>query len=195
MKSEKKIIYPIEKETVQGRHIIIKAGKSWTDNNRVLQYEGITLKIPKEIRSLKEFKFAVLGIRQKSYEEFVLNLHGHSDFHEGEIEPYDSKEWKDDYEYSAIDLGGDVEVGLSLNRKMFNRIIGIYGDAIESSFGKRGINVGNTYNLLASLPRIIAITKNSVIIEKGQGKHIDPMVCNRLFDGNYPLDKIKKVDY
>lgn len=55
---QKEIIYPIEDETEEERAIKIKAGKKWVDKNKVLQYEGIKLNVPKEVREIKKALFS-----------------------------------------------------------------------------------------------------------------------------------------
>jgi hypothetical protein len=183
---QKEIIYPIEDETEEGRAIIIKAGKKWVDRNKVIQYEGIKLKVPKEVRNKESIVFAVMSIeRGKEHDTFDLWLHAHGGTTADELEePYMVTPKSECY----VDAGGDIETKLTISKDLLKKWTKLNGREIDNAFGS--IKMGSTYNLMIALPRTITLTKYKVIIFRNLPKFIDSAnVCNLLFDNKHPIDK------
>ena len=183
---QKEIIYSIEDETEEGRAIKIKAGKKWVDRNKVIQYEGIKLNVPKEVRNKESIVFAIMSIeRGKEHDTFDLWLHAHDGPTADELEePYMVTPKSECY----VDAGGDIETKLVISRDLLKKWTKLEGREIDNAFGS--IKMGSTYNLMIALPRTITLTKYKVIIFRNLPKFIDSMnVCNLLLDNKHPIDK------
>lgn len=181
----KEIIYPtIEKKEVD-RAIEIKAGKSWTDKDRIKRYEGIRFKIPKEISNNKENILAVMSLKKgKESDSYILHLHGHSGYFDLK-EPYPIKRMEE--EYAIIDAGGDIGISLLITRDLLKKWIELDGREIDSALNN--FSVGSAYNLLSSIPRKFIVRQEEVIIQFGKGEKIDSLnVCRKIFTNKYPLD-------
>jgi hypothetical protein len=177
-------IYQIEEEIQEGRAIIIKAGKKEV-KDKIILYEGIKLKVPKEVRDRKEIIFAILSIAKgKEHDTFELWLHAHNGPLADEMdEPYEVKTNSDCY----VDAGGDIETKLIISKDLLKKWTKLDGREIDRAFEK--IRMGNTYNLMLTLPRKITIQKDKVIITKSVSKLIDSInVCRLIFNNKYPLD-------
>tara|TARA_Y100000310_G_scaffold239123_1_gene242681 strand:- start:10746 stop:11579 length:834 start_codon:yes stop_codon:yes gene_type:complete len=185
---QKEIIYSIEDETEKGRAIIIKAGKKWVGKNKVIQYEGIKLNVPKEVRSKKSIIFAIMSIQKgNEHDTFDLLLHAHDGPTVDELEkPYNVTSKSECY----IDAGGDIETTLTISKDLLKNWTKLDGKEIDNAFNS--IKMGSTYNLMIALPRTITLTKYKIIIFRNLPRFIDSMnVCNLLFENKHPIDKKK----
>lgn len=189
---EYKIInYPIEEKEEEERVIEIKAGKSWTDDDKVKQYEGIKFKIPKEISNNKLTTFAVMSITKKNHETYILHLHSH-DFDVNKLKEHYEISQKD--EYCMIDAGGDIEITLTIKKEILSKWIGIPTGEIRRAFDS--IKLGLTYNLLASIPRKILVKQNEVAILIPKNDKVDNAnVCIYILEGRHPLDSVGPIKW
>ena len=160
------IIYPIRETKEEKDEVLIKAGKEWIDEKRVIQYEGVELKLPKKSKEHSKIIFAVTMVWNVDLQNYALGLHTH----EGE----------------CCELDGEMIV----SKKMMMKLTGISDKSIRHAIEKNNITLGDTYNLLVSLPRIITLTKKEVIISRNKNPRlVDSMnVCRNIFGNNHPID-------
>ena len=183
MEIREDVIYPVEEIKEEGRALAIKAGKNWVED-RIKKYEGILLRIPKELKGNKKTTFVVLGVRRKDYDAFILHLHSH-DVDVNELkEPYEVSR-KD--EFCIIDAGGDVEVTLTVKSDMLSTWTGVLKGELRRAFDT--VNLGSTYNVLVSMPRTIVVTKSEITLTFSPHRLVDSMnVCNDILSGKHPID-------
>lgn len=162
--------YDILEESDDGPCYLIQAGKAWTDENNHKRLESFRLFVPKEQRLIT---YAVLSIELDD-DRIKLWLHAHSDNRENEK--------------ANIDAGGDIEQELTVATDLFSKWTNMSVRDIESAL--RFYSVGDTYNLFATMPRIIKVGKESVEITLGTGKTVDAHnVCNNILNSSHPLDR------
>lgn len=156
------ISYPIEERKEEEKFIVVKAGKKEVDDKKRILYEGIIFHIPKAIPA-EEPVFAVMSIKEKSDEQYILALHSH----DGEC--------------------CESDTILEISKNILKKWTGLNGRELESAF--RTVHAGSTYNLLAKMPRTVMIKKDEVVIQTGMGKEVDAYnVCNLIFDNRHPMD-------
>jgi hypothetical protein len=165
----------------------IWASKKEVKNKRVFA-EGFSLIIPLPLKSVPELKFVVLGISKdkKESDMYNLDLHAHSD-PLSYSEKIDSASLISKDLECSIDAGGDISATLKVDRKLLLKWTGLLSHDLD--YGINKVNLGSTYNILLTLPRLIVLTTKSVTICKNKTTPIDSLnVCGKLFKGDYPLD-------
>lgn len=155
-------IYPRTEIVKKESQTTFKARKQWT-GGKIISSEGIALTLFGDC-SISEMTFVVLNVKQMPGEKYLLSLHSHG---EGDNDC--------------------IEAGIELSLDMLKAWTELNSRDIENAF--RSLSLGYSYNLILSLPRIIEVTEEAIIVKKGKNQIIDAFnACNYLLQETHPLD-------
>ncbi len=158
--------YPVTEIKKEKEFLIVAAGIKSVDQKKQIRWEGFTLSVANNVWNKNTVTFAVLGVKEEK-EGYALLLHTH----DGE---------------TNVCCEGDTQ--LIVSRDLLKKWTGLDGHDVDAAF--RNISVGSTYNLLATLPRTIIVTKKEVHVQTGTAKGIDSLnVCSLILEGKYPMDR------
>ena len=104
------------------------------------------------------------------------------------------KEAKEGYELQLHTHEGQVamccegETDLVFTRDLLKKWTGLNRQELDHAF--RYVNLGSTYNLLATLPRTVTVSKKEVVVQTGGSSVVDSLnVCRLLLHAEHPLDR------